>query len=594
LQYDTLKKHGLDHFDKWASTFAQISSDLELAPEGTGFLMRQRLSKFHNLVELMTLFHEFADVKIKEVLNLPTPEATYELIKTKPTKEQREILKSLVKRADDIRNRKASVEEDNMLKVTMDGKKLAIDQRILNPMLPDDPSSKLNACVNNVYRIWKDSRDKRSTQLIFCDTSTPKADGSFNVYQDVKQKLIARGVPAGEIAFIHDASNDKKREELLDKVRGGEIRILMGSTEKMGAGMNVQEKLVALHDLDVPWRPSDLEQRAGRIERRGNENEEVFIYRYITEDTFDGYLWQTLEQKQQYISQVVTNKSPIRVMEDVDQKALSFAEIKALALGDPRLKEKMDLDIAVNRLRLKESAYKKQKYDLEDKVLRYYPDEIERLKGFIEGTKEDIQNVEKITNEDGFTSITIQGQTYYDKKQGGEKLLEEISFVGIEKNKIVGNYRNFAIEVSYNMFSNAYDFVLVGKARHHGEFGTSADGNILRMDNVIERLEGKLERFTESLSETYKQLEFAKENMSKPFEQEDELKEKIIRLNRLNLEIDLSKNKEEKEESLEEGFVAVEEENLEKIGSVYDDDGNIKEKEYLTEGEIQKEKVFCL
>ncbi|HGI4991729.1 TPA: helicase-related protein [Streptococcus agalactiae] len=550
LQYESLKKNNLEHFDSWASTFGETQSAFELSPEGTGYRVKTRFSKFYNLPELMSMFKEVADIQTADMLNLPTPEAHYEVIKTLPSEEQKEILKSLSERADDVRNRVVEPDEDNMLKITNDGKKLALDQRLINPLLPDNPDSKVNVCVKNVFSIWDKTRENKSTQLLFSDMSTPKGDGEFNIYDDIREKLVAMGIPKEEIAFIHEANSDKQKDELFAKVRKGDVRILLGSTQKMGAGTNVQNKLIALHDLDVPWRPADLEQRAGRIVRQGNENKEVNIYRYVTENTFDAYLWQTIENKQKFISQIMTSKTPVRVAEDVDESSLNYAEIKALATGDPKIKEKMDLDNEVTKLKMLEANYKSNRYRLEDKVAKNYPEEIARTEKLIEAVKKDIANVEpKAEGEEKFTSITIKGERIFDKKVAGEKLLEAIKTIKINESKIMGKYRNMDLEVSYNFFTNAHDFSLNGAAKHSGELGTSADGNITRLDNALEKMPEKLKRLEEKLISTKEQLENAKEELKKPFEKSDELKSKVLRLAELNKLLDIGDVEEKRNDN---------------------------------------------
>ena len=550
LQYESLKKNNLEHFDSWASTFGETQSAFELSPEGTGYRVKTRFSKFYNLPELMSMFKEVADIQTADMLNLPTPEAHYEVIKTLPSEEQKEILKSLSERADDVRNRVVEPDEDNMLKITNDGKKLALDQRLINPLLPDNPDSKVNVCVKNVFSIWDKTKENKSTQLLFSDMSTPKGEGEFNIYDDIREKLVAMGIPKEEIAFIHEANSDKQKDELFAKVRKGEIRILMGSTQKMGAGTNVQNKLIALHDLDVPWRPADLEQRAGRIVRQGNENKEVNIYRYVTENTFDAYLWQTIENKQKFISQIMTSKTPVRVAEDVDESSLNYAEIKALATGDPKIKEKMDLDNEVTKLKMLEANYKSNRYRLEDKVAKNYPEEIARTEKLIEAVKKDIVSVEpKAEGEEKFTSITIAGEKITDKKLAGEKLLEAISKVKINESKVIGKYRNMDLEVSYNFFTNEHNFSLNGAAKHSGELGTSADGNITRLDNALEKMPEKLKRLEEKLVSTKEQLENAKEELKKPFEKADELKAKVLRLAELNKLLDMGEVEEKRNDN---------------------------------------------
>ena len=550
LQYESLKKNNLEHFDSWASTFGETQSAFELSPEGTGYRVKTRFSKFYNLPELMSMFKEVADIQTADMLNLPTPEAHYEVIKTLPSEEQKEILKSLSERADDVRNRVVEPDEDNMLKITNDGKKLALDQRLINPLLPDNPDSKVNVCVKNVFAIWDKTKEDRSTQLLFSDMSTPKGDGEFNIYDDIREKLVAMGIPKEEIAFIHEANSDKQKDELFAKVRKGDVRILLGSTQKMGAGTNVQNKLIALHDLDVPWRPADLEQRAGRIVRQGNENKEVNIYRYVTENTFDAYLWQTIENKQKFISQIMTSKTPVRVAEDVDESSLNYAEIKALATGDPKIKEKMDLDNEVTKLKMLEANYKSNRYRLEDKVAKNYPEEISRTEKLIEAVKKDIKDVEaKAEGDEKFTSIIILGEKITDKKLAGEKLLEAIAKVKINESKVIGKYRNMDLEVSYNFFTNDHNFSLNGAAKHSGELGTSADGNITRLDNVLEKMPEKLKRLEEKLISTKEQLENAKEELKKPFEKADELKNKVLRLAELNKLLDMGEVEEKRNDN---------------------------------------------
>ena len=550
LQYESLKKNNLEHFDSWASTFGETQSAFELSPEGTGYRVKTRFSKFYNLPELMSMFKEVADIQTADMLNLPTPEAHYEVIKTLPSEEQKEILKGLSERADKVRNRVVEPDEDNMLNITNDGKKLALDQRLINPLLPDNPDSKVNVCVKNVFSIWDKTKENKSTQLLFSDMSTPKGDGEFNIYDDIRDKLVAMGIPKEEIAFIHEANSDKQKDELFAKVRKGDVRILLGSTQKMGAGTNVQNKLIALHDLDVPWRPADLEQRAGRIVRQGNENKEVNIYRYVTENTFDAYLWQTIENKQKFISQIMTSKTPVRVAEDVDESSLNYAEIKALATGDPKIKEKMDLDNEVTKLKMLEANFKSNRYRLEDKVAKNYPEEIVRTEKLIEAVKNDIASVEpKAVGEEKFTSITILGEKITDKKLAGEKLLEAISKVKINESKIIGKYRNMDLEVSYNFFTNEHNFSLNGAAKHSGGLGTSADGNIIRLDNALEKMPDKLKGLEEKLVSTKEQLENAKEELKKPFEKADELKTKVLRLAELNKLLDMGEVEEKRNDN---------------------------------------------
>lgn len=540
LQYDALQDRNFEHFDSWASTFGEKVSSFELSPEGTGYRIKTRFSKFYNLPELMAMFKEVADIQTADMLNLPTPKANYEVIKTEPSMEQKEILLSLSKRADDVRNRVVEPHQDNMLKITSDGKKLALDQRLINPLLPDEENSKVNICVKNVFSIWEKTKDNRSTQLLFSDMSTPKGDGEFNIYDDIREKLVARGIPRKEIAFIHEANSDRQKEELFAKVRKGEIRILMGSTAKMGAGTNVQNKLIAMHDLDVPWRPSDLEQRAGRIVRQGNENSSVNIYRYVTEGTFDSYLWQTIENKQKFISQIMTSKTPVRSVEDVDESSLNYAEIKALATGNPYIKEKMELDTEITKLKMMESNYKHNIYNLEDKIAKTYPNEIKKLENKISWVKQDIDSVlPRGTGDEKFASIIIGSETISDKKLAGEKLLKAIRTVKIKESKVIGQYRNMDIEVGFNMFTNVHTFNLKGKANHIGEFSSSMEGNLTRLDNALERMPEELKRMEDKLLSTKEQLANAKEEIKRPFEKENELKTKVARLAELNKLLDM-------------------------------------------------------
>ena len=545
LQYDDLKARGLEHFDAWASTFGETENTFELSPEGTGYRQKTRFSKFYNLPELMSMFKEVADIKTSDMLNLPVPEANFEVIKTKPTEEQKEILEAISERADAVRNNQVEPTEDNMLKITNDGKKLALDQRLINPLLPDDPNSKVNVCVKNIFSIWDKTKENSSTQLVFSDMSTPKGDGEFNIYNDIRNKLVNMGIPKEEIAFIHEADTDKQKDELFSKVRRGEVRVLLGSTQKMGAGTNVQNKLIALHDLDVPWRPSDLEQRSGRIVRQGNENDKVNIFRYVTENTFDAYLWQTIENKQKFISQIMTSKTPVRVAEDVDEASLSYSEIKALATGNPLIKEKMDLDNEVTKLKMLEANYKSNKYKLEDKVNKIYPQSILKTEMEIQAVKEDIASVEKLGEGDNkFTSISLGENKILDKKEAGEKLLEEIKKVKINDSKVIGKYRNLDLQVSYNFMTNTHTFKLLGKAEYFGEFSNSTDGNITRLDNAIEKMSSRLERLNQNLENYKESLENAKVELTKPFEKADELRDKTLRLAEINKLLDMGEVEE--------------------------------------------------
>lgn len=612
LQYDELKKMHLQHFDSWASTFGETVTAIELNPEGNGYRSKTRFAKFYNLPELMNMVKQFMDIKTADVLNLPTPNAHYETIKTKPTEEQKQILETFSERADKVRAKQVDSSVDNMLLITNDGKKMALDQRLINPLLPDDENSKVNACVSNVFSIWDKYRDKKSTQLVFCDMSIPNKDG-FNVYDDIKEKLIKMGVPENEVEFIHSAKNNKEKDAIFDKVRKGEVRVLLGSTSKCGAGTNCQDKLIAIHDLDIPWRPADLSQRAGRIVRQGNENSDVNIFRYITENTFDAYLFQTLENKQKYISQIMTSKTPVRVAEDVDEATLNYAEIKALATGNPLIREKMDLDVEVSKLKMLESNFKSNLYKMEDKVAKVYPKEIENLKEKIENLKKDIEKVEPYRDEkiakteeyaqttlenigenkketegksdketlSKFTSLTLSGRKYTDKKQAGEFLINRIK--GIKKlddfrfeEVKIGEYRNFELLAYYDSFSNQYKFNLKGEENHYGEFGTDGIGNITRMDNVLDRLPERLEQTLGKLDETQKQLETAKLEIQKKFPQADLLKEKTLRLAEVNHLLDMGQKEEvngQKNSLLEE----VKEELIHFLNKEYDEAHSIED-----------------
>ena len=542
LQYDTLAQNGLQHFDSWASTFGETVTALELAPEGTNYRAKTRFAKFYNLPELMHMFREVADIQTADMLKLPVPKVNYHNIKTKPSEIQTEMVASLAKRAEKVRARLVEPNIDNMLKITNDGRKLALDQRMIDPMLPDDPDSKVNACVDNVYRIWEEHADTKATQLVFCDLSTPKNDGTFNVYDDMREKLIARGIPAGQIRFIHEATTDAQKKELFGKVRSGEVRVLLGSTPKMGAGTNVQDRLIAIHNLDCPWRPSDLEQRQGRIERQGNMFPEVEVYRYVTEQTFDAYLYQLVESKQKFISQIMTSKSPVRSAEDVDEVALSFAEVKMLATGDARFKEKMDLDIQVSKLRVLKQSYLSEHYDLEDRVLKYYPQTIKEYEERIAGYENDAALAEqhKPQGEDKFCSMTLKGVTYTEKADAGEMLLAICKDYPMSAPTEIGSYRGFRMEIYYDTVNAHYCMNLCGKAKHKVDLGADALGNLTRIENELSKLPARLEAAKTKKAETIAQLETAKEEIKKPFAFEDELKEKTERLNALNIELNLN------------------------------------------------------
>ena len=542
LQYDTLAQNGLQHFDSWASTFGETVTALELAPEGTNYRAKTRFAKFYNLPELMQMFREVADIQTADMLKLPVPKVNYHNIKTKPSEIQTEMVASLAKRAEKVRARLVEPNIDNMLKITNDGRKLALDQRMIDPMLPDDPDSKVNACVDNVYRIWEEHADTKATQLVFCDLSTPKNDGTFNVYDDMREKLIARGIPAEQIRFIHEATTDAQKKELFGKVRSGEVRVLFGSTPKMGAGTNVQDRLIAIHNLDCPWRPSDLEQRQGRIERQGNMFPEVEVYRYVTEQTFDAYLYQLVESKQKFISQIMTSKSPVRSAEDVDEVALSFAEVKMLATGDARFKEKMDLDIQVSKLRVLKQSYLSEHYDLEDRVLKYYPQTIKEYEERIAGYENDAALAEqhKPQGEDKFCPMTLKGVTYTEKADAGEMLLAICKDYPMSAPTEIGSYRDLQMEIYYDTVNAHYCMNLCGKAKHKVDLGSDALGNLTRIENELSKLPARLEAAKTKKAETIAQLETAKEEIKKPFAFEGELEEKTERLNALNIELNLN------------------------------------------------------
>ena len=539
LQYDFLSNENLLNFDEWASIFGVTKTSVELSPEGK-FRPKTRFSKFTNLPNLMDAFKEVADIKTADELNIEVPKVHFEIIKTEPTKEQKNILEGLTERAKLVHDGVVSPKDDNMLKITTDGKKLALDQRLINSTLPDNKDSKINKCIENIYHIWSENKEKKATQLVFSDMSTPKNNGDFSIYNDIKDKLIELGVPEKEIAFIHDAKKDEEKEKIFSKVREGEIRILLGSTEKMGAGTNVQDKLIAIHDIDVPWRPADLEQRSGRIIRPGNTNEEVYVYRYITKNTFDSYLWQTIENKQKFISQILTSKTPAQTLESIDETVLNYSEIKALATGNPEIKEKMELDIEVTKLKLLKSSYNNDCYKMQDNITKIYPKEIDRLKQLIENFNHDIEAVEpKKKGENSFTSITLNGEKILDKEKAGNTLMEVIKKVGVKKDQVVGNYRGFELLIGYNNVLNEHEFTLKGKAIHTGILGKSELGNITRMDNVIEKMKDNLQVFKDKKTDVEKQLEIEKEELKKPFEKEEELRKKQQRLSELNLKLNI-------------------------------------------------------
>ena len=543
LQYDTLLRNGLQHFDSWASTFGETVTALELAPEGTNYRAKTRFAKFFNLPELMLMFREVADIQTADMLKLPVPKVNYHNIKTKPSEIQTEMVAALASRAEKVRARLVEPNVDNMLKITNDGRNLALDQRMIDPMLPDDPNSKVNACIDNVYRIWEKYADTKATQLVFCDLSTPKNDGTFNIYDDVREKLVARGIPAEQIRFIHEATSDAQKKELFAKVRSGEVRVLLGSTPKMGAGTNVQDRLIAIHNLDCPWRPSDLEQRQGRIERQGNMFPEVEVYRYVTEQTFDAYLYQLVESKQKFISQIMTSKSPVRSAEDVDEVALSFAEVKMLATGDERFKEKMDLDIQVSKLKVLKQSYLSEHYDLEDRILKHFPQTIAEYEQRIVCYKADTALTEqhKPQGEEKFCPMTLRGISYTEKAAAGEMLLAICKEYPLSAPIEIGSYRGFKMEIFYDTVGTHYCLNLCGQAKYKVELGSDPLGNLTRIENELAKLPARLEAAQIKLAETIEQLETAKVEVQKPFTFEEELKEKSERLNALNIELNLDK-----------------------------------------------------
>ena len=561
LQYGTLQQKSLSQFDCWASTFGETTTAIELAPEGTGYRARTRFAKFFNLPELMKLFSEVADIKTADQLNIPRPEAHYETVVVHPSEYQKEMVGMLSERAAAVHSGTIDPSEDNMLKITSDGRKLGLDQRLINPLLPDDPGSKVNACVNNILRIYNEGNAEKLTQLVFCDLSTPRGkatnekeeaaladakeetgNGNFNIYDDIREKLVSHGIPREQIAYIHEANTEKRKSDLFTKVRSGEVRILMGSTQKMGAGTNVQDRLIALHDLDCPWRPGDLEQRAGRIVRQGNQNKEVFIFRYVTEGTFDGYLWQTVENKQKFISQIMSSKSPVRSCEDIDETALSYAEIKALCAGDPRIKEKMDLDVDVARLRLMKSDYLTKQYRLEDQILKKLPREIDQAEEVIAAFDKDIATMrDHPLPEEDFVGFSVGGTVITDKEEAGNLILEACKKSSHGEVVPVGEYRGFNLSVQYDLFNNRFQMALQGALTHRVDAGTDARGNILRLDNTLANMPQRQEDAKARLDNTRNQLVSAKAELGKPFPQEAELKTKSARLAELDSELNLDK-----------------------------------------------------
>ncbi|WP_423240877.1 DEAD/DEAH box helicase family protein [Faecalibacterium prausnitzii] len=553
LQYSTLQQKKLTHFDCWASTFGETTTAIELAPEGTGYRARTRFAKFFNLPELMSMFKEVADIKTSDQLHLPVPEAKFETVVAKPSEIQKEMVQELSKRAAEIHSGAVDASVDNMLCVTNDGRKIGLDVRLMNPMLPDDPNSKLNVCVQNVLKIWEEGKDQKLTQLLFCDLSTPKNDGNFNVYEDIRKKLIAAGVPENEIEFIHNADTEAKKAALFSKVRSGDVRVLLGSTAKMGAGTNVQQRLVAVHHLDVGWKPSDMTQRNGRIIRQGNMNKEVKVFNYVTEGTFDSYLFQTLENKQRFISQIMTSKSPVRSCEDVDEQALSYAEIKALCAGNPLIKEKMDLDVQVAKLKVLKADHQSQKFRLQDKLLTKFPADIQETNAYIAGVKADAQLAAAHPQvQEGFCGMTIKGVTYDEKKTAGERLVLACSELPNAEEKVIGSYRGFELSLRFDTFRSEYQAILKGQRRYPVALGTDPLGNIIRLDNSLNNFPERINSAENELATLHQQQAAAQIEVEKPFPQEEELAEKSVRLAELNAQLDVDEKHHEPEQDEEE------------------------------------------
>lgn len=593
LQYETLEKAGLLQFDEWASTFGETVASIELDLDGSGFRSKTRFAKFYNLPELMNMFKEIADIQTAETLNLPVPNAKFIPVVVKPSDIQKEMVKGLGERAEKIRNGSVNPRIDNMLKITNEGRKLALDQRLLNPMLQDYEESKINRCANNIYDIWEKHKEKKLTQLVFCDLSTPKPLGTMenpfemeeingewklkewqftDAYTDLKRKLIAKGIPAHEIAFIHDADTETRKKELFAKVRKGDVRVLIGSTSKMGAGTNVQNKIIALHHLDCPWRPADLTQRNGRGIRQGNENDEIEVYTYVTEGTFDAYLYQLVENKQKFISQIMTSKAIVRSAEDIDEKALSYAEVKALAAGNPLIIKKTELDTEVSKLKLLKQSYLNQIYGLEDRIAKHYPVEIKRLQDKISNIEKDIQFANENThtdNEEKFSPMILQGKQYNTKENAGKQILEICQNKDKSNPEEIGEYRGLKMLLGIDGVSRNFMLYLQGNYSYELELGTDIHGNITRIDNVINNLSKELDNAKIKLEETQKQFENAKEAVQVPFDKEDELKQKSKELDKINAELNLDKNENE---IIDDGEQEIQEDNKEKESQDYERD----------------------
>ena len=546
LQFDTLERNGHRHFDSWAADFGEKVTAMELKPEGTGFRSKTRFAKFYNLPELISIWKEAADIQTADMLKLPTPEAVPITVTTEPSKFQQEMVAELADRADAVRNRLVDPSVDNMLRITSDGRKLALDQRLQNPLLPDDPDSKVNACVKNVLTEWRNSMDIRGTQLVFCDLSTPKGDGKFNVYDDIKAKLIAQGIPQEEIAFIHDANTEAQKAELFAKVRRGQVRVLIGSTQKMGAGTNVQDRIVASHDLDCPWRPADLEQRAGRSLRQGNMNKTVKMFKYVTKGTFDAYNWGLVESKQKFIGQVMTGKSPARSIEDVDATALSYAEVKALATGDDRIREKMELDVQVAKLKMLKANHTSQQYEMQDKALKYYPNKIAETKLFIEALGKDLPIVQANPVKDDAFTMTVMGQTFTERKDAGEAIIKACMLMSDpEKPLDLGEYRGFPMQLHCD--GSKFKITMKQNLTYTAELADDPVGNVTRINNVLEGMAEKIKAHEARLVTLEKELANAQEESERPFPKEDELQQKSARLIQLNRELEKADHKSEEQ-----------------------------------------------
>ena len=568
LQYDTLMRMGMGHFDSWAATFGETVTAIELSPEGTGYRAKTRFARFFNLPELISIFKEAADIQTSDMLNLPVPEAEFINEVLKPSEEQQEMVSAFSERAEEVRAGLVNPTVDNMLKITNDGRKCALDQRLLNELLPDAEKSKVNTCVENAFQVWDEGKADRTTQLIFCDLSTPKGDGTFNVYDDVRNKLVARGIPKEEIAFIHEYNTEAKKAELFAKVRAGQVRILMGSTPKLGAGTNVQDRLIALHHLDCPWKPSDLEQREGRIIRQGNHNKKVHIFRYVTESTFDSYMWQLIENKQKFISQIMTSKAPVRSCEDVDEAALSYAEVKALATGNPAVKEKMALDVDVAKLKLLKANHMNNQYRLEDDIARNFPQQIAKLTETIDSYKADIAHYQehKITDPEQF-SMEISGKVFTEKKEAGAALLAVCKDMkAVDAAMDIGNYQGFNMRIQFDSWSKEFILSVKHESVSKVHLGADALGNITRINNLLESYPEKLAEAEQRLETVQEQLTNAKEEVGKPFTKEEELNQKLERLSELNALL----NMDEREDTEAEQSESKEKEERPARGSIHE------------------------